>query len=111
VTAEPEYLSDEQVNDYVTPKYDPSVRSMASELREWRDMFASECEPDLREGYRRHRAEQDELVARRKQEAAIRALHHKVPSFDEYLESEYWCDDCTTEWPCPTIRILDGEPS
>jgi hypothetical protein len=84
VTVEPEYLSDEQVVDII----------------EYPDDHCSHCGPVA-----------SELLARRKQEAAIRALHHQVPSFDEYLESESWCDDCTTEWPCPTIRILDGEPS
>lgn len=48
-----------------------------------------------------------EVQERRQQETAIRAIHyrvvHKFPGEDEPL-----CNGCCIEWPCPTIRLLDG---
>lgn len=38
---------------------------------------------------------------------AVLALHKTDGSGREELEGE--CEACGEEWPCPTVRILDGE--
>ena len=48
----------------------------------------------------------DQLDAAEAKLAAVRALH-----FGEYVEDDdrNRCFECGDEWPCPTIRALDGE--
>lgn len=46
-----------------------------------------------------------EIKRRRAVEAELRALHVR---FLSAYDSGY-CDACDRPWPCPTVRILDGQ--
>ena len=62
--------------------------------------FIQACSPDVVLALL---AERDALAAKVER---VQALH-----FGEYVEGEDWnrCFECGDEWPCSTIRALDGE--
>lgn len=39
--------------------------------------------------------------------AAVRALHYAHEA-DVFVSGTRWCDVEGDDWPCPTIRLLDG---
>jgi hypothetical protein len=47
-----------------------------------------------------------ELAARVKQ---VLALHIRVPQFGTNEEDRWFCWGCAQAWPCPTVRLLNGE--
>jgi hypothetical protein len=88
VTVEPEYLSDDMLNEWHS--YEENQCHTVTGSRSVELMLLAE------------------LVARRKQIAAIRALHREI-RWDDNGTKRHECADCEQPWPCPTIRILDGE--
>jgi len=59
----------------------------------------------------------DEILRLRAENAAltaaveerVRALHVRTPSHD-YDEDAFFCKECGADYPCPTLRALDGTP-
>lgn len=51
-----------------------------------------------------HRDVIEEAAERLRAIAQVRDLHQGEPLMD--FE---WCDRCDSQWPCDTIRALDGE--
>ena len=39
--------------------------------------------------------------------ARVRARHYSIRSYD-YDEDAQFCKECGADFPCPTLRILDG---
>jgi hypothetical protein len=56
---------------------------------------------------------QAEVEALRAQVQRVRELHKPVPGFNNHqwcdAQCEATCDGDATDWPCGTIRALDGD--
>lgn len=61
---------------------------------------------DMADGIVRLRAENAALSAAVER---VRALHVRTPSHD-YDEDAFFCKECGADYPCPTLRALEGTP-
>ena len=80
---------------------------MTDSVDEWRTaayQYARE-----RDEYRGERDAYLELL--RVQGARIRAVHRASTLHDAIPGRAPYCSNCRFQWPCPTIRALEGEQS
>ena len=59
--------------------------------------------------YPDHEAMADRIVELEAAIERVRALHVRTPSHD-YDEDAFFCKECGADYPCPTLRALDGTP-